>query len=84
MNGKSWVGNRGKFIVAHPPFPTDLGRRSVDELKDNFKEDFWEAFPPPMDYPDLLMVLEKYIKNVEDMVKQLEAWFPPSSVPEEI
>ena len=56
----------------------------MDELKDNFKEDFWEAFPPPMDYSDLLMVLETYIKNVEDMVKQLEAWFPPSSVPEEI
>jgi len=80
VNGRSRVGSRGKPIVYHTPFPTDFGRRTADELKNTFKEEFWEAFPPPMDYSDLLMVLEKYIKNVEDTVKQLEAWFPPSSV----
>lgn len=48
----------------------------MDELNVNFSEDFRATFPPPIPHHELLVVLEKYVKSVEDMVQKLEGWFP--------
>ncbi|KAG6333671.1 hypothetical protein ID866_5414 [Astraeus odoratus] len=56
---------------------------SEAELQASYKDDFQAAFPRPVEYADLAVVVQQYLKSVEDMIHRLEAWFPPSSTSNE-
>ncbi|KAF8444455.1 hypothetical protein L210DRAFT_870821 [Boletus edulis BED1] len=52
---------------------------SDKEMSENFVNDFQVKFPPPHKPSELAINVEFCMKEVEDMIRLLEQWFPPHS-----
>jgi len=52
---------------------------SKEDMDASFEKDFCVTFPQPYEPSEMARNVEIYMKKVEDMIRKLEEWFPPSS-----
>ncbi|KAF8127070.1 hypothetical protein EV363DRAFT_1347086 [Boletus edulis] len=52
---------------------------SKEDMDASFENDFCVTFPQPYEPSEMARNVEIYMKKVEDMMRKLEQWFPPSS-----